>query len=69
MRRLYARFDEPFTPEAEAAMTRLLAEQPQGKHGKHVYNLAEFGLTEAGVRAHFKDYCDRYRIPVRDEVA
>jgi len=62
MRKLYARFDEPFTPEAEAGMTRLLAEAPQGKHGKHVYSLEEFGLTAAGIRAHFKDYCDRYNI-------
>jgi hypothetical protein len=69
MRKLYAHFDEPFTPQAEAAMTRLLADNPQGKHGKHVYSLAEFGLTEAGVREHFGDYCERYRIPVRATVA
>jgi hypothetical protein len=69
MRRLYARFDEPLTPEAEAAMGRVLADNPQGKHGKHAYSLAEFGLTAAGVRTHFKDYCDRYRIPVREEAA
>jgi hypothetical protein len=62
MRKLYARFDEPFTAEAEAAMRKLLAENPQGKHGKHAYSLEEFGLTADGVRAHFKDYCERYRI-------
>jgi hypothetical protein len=67
MRKLYARFDEPFTAEAEAAMRKLLAENPQGKHGKHVYSLEEFGLTAEGVRAHFKDYCERYRIPVKAE--
>ena len=60
MRKLYARFDEPFTPEAEAAMTRLLADNPQGKHGKHEYSLEKFGLTAEGVRRHFKDYYDRY---------
>lgn len=64
MRRLYARFDEPFTPEAEAAMTRLLAANPQGKHGRHVYTLEEFGMTARGVRAHFRDYIERFRIPV-----
>ena len=62
MRKLYAHFDEPLTQEAETAMTRLLAEAPQGKHGKHVYSLEEFCLTAAGIRAHFKDYCDRYGI-------
>jgi hypothetical protein len=69
MRRLYARFDEPFTTEAEAAMRRLLADNPQGKHGKHAYSLAEFGLTEQGVRARFKDYCERYAIPTRSHAA
>ena len=63
MRKLYARFDEPLTREAETAMTSLLARNPQGKHGKHDYHLEEFGLTATGVRNHFRDYCERYRIP------
>jgi hypothetical protein len=62
MRKLYARFDEPYTAAAEAAMTRQLAATPKGKHGKHAYSLEEFGLNAAGVRAHFKDYTDRYEI-------
>jgi hypothetical protein len=62
MRKLYARFDEPYTAEAETAMKKLLAEAPQGKHGKHVYSLEEFGLTAAGIRAHFAEYCERYKI-------
>ena len=33
MRKLYARFDEPFTPAAESAMKALLASNPKGKHG------------------------------------
>ncbi len=65
MRRLYAHFDEEFTPAVETAMTRLLAENPQGKHGKHVYTLEEFGLTATGVRHHFRDYCERFRIPLK----
>jgi len=62
MKTLYSRFDEPFTVEAEAAMTAFLASNPQGKHGKHAYSLEEFGLTKDGVRAHFKAYCDHYGI-------
>lgn len=65
MRKLYAHFDEPFTQEAEAAMVKLLADNPQGKHGKHVYSLEEFGLTATGVRQHFRDYCERFRIPLK----
>ena len=62
MKRLYAHFGETLSPEAETAMRDLLTAQPKGKHGKHVYSLEEFGLTADGVRAHFKDYIERYRI-------
>jgi Sulfotransferase family len=64
MRKLYAHFGEQLTPEAEAAMSKLLANNPQGKHGKHNYSLEEFGLTAAGVRQHFRDYCERFGIPL-----
>jgi len=65
MERLYARFDEPFTAEAKTAMTNYLAANPKGKHGKHEYSLADYGLTREGVHAHFKDYIERFEIPVR----
>lgn len=65
MRKLYARFDEPFTAEAEAGMTAYLAGNPQGKHGKHSYTLEDYGLTREGVHAHFKDYCERFSIPCK----
>jgi hypothetical protein len=63
MKRLYARFDEPFTAQAEAAMNRMLDENPQGKHGRHDYSLADYGLTRAGIHAHFRDYTERFCIP------
>jgi hypothetical protein len=65
MRRLYAHFGEAFTAETEARMTRLVADNPQNKHGKHVYSLEEFGLTAKGVRTHFRDYCERFAIPLK----
>jgi hypothetical protein len=60
---IYAHFNEPFTPAAKAAMTAFLASNPQGKHGRHVYSLEEFGLTKGQVRAHFAGYCERFGIP------
>ena len=66
MRKLYAKFGEPLTPAAEAAMRAMLAANPQGKHGKHDYRLEDYGLTRDGVRAHFRDYCTRYDIACRD---
>ena len=62
MRKLYAHFDEPLSAEAEARMTRLMAESPQHKHGKHVYALEDFGLTADGVRKHFRDYSEHFAI-------
>ena len=65
MRKVYTHFDEPFTSEAQAAMVEALADKPQGKHGKHIYSLQEFGLTAAAVRQHFRDYCERFDIPLQ----
>ena len=63
MKKLYARFDEPLTPAAEAAMAAYLADNAQGKHGKHVYSLEEYGLTPGLVRERFADYCRDFAIP------
>ncbi|MDM4769895.1 hypothetical protein [Solimonas sp. SE-A11] len=65
MRRLYAHFGEPLGVEAEARMTRLAQENPQHKHGRHVYSLEEFGLTAEGVRRHFRGYRERFAIPMK----
>lgn len=65
VRGIYAAFDEPFTHEAEAAMQAFLAANPKGKHGRHEYSLEEFGLFAAGVRDQFRDYVERYSIPVK----
>ena len=67
VRGIYTRFDEPFTPAAEAAMQRYLAANQQGKHGEHSYTLAEFGLTRESVHGIFADYIADYAIPVRRE--
>jgi hypothetical protein len=66
VRRIYERFDEPLTAEAETAMQAYLANNQQGKHGKHSYDLAEYGLSKQGVRERFKDYIESYGIPVKD---
>lgn len=62
---IYEALDEPLSAEARAAMAGYLAANPKGKHGRHEYDLAEFGLTREGVRHHFREYVDRFQIPVR----
>lgn len=65
VRGIYDRFGEEFTPEADAAMQAYMADNQKGKHGKHSYDLAEYGLTKEGVRERFKSYIERYDIPVK----
>lgn len=65
VRGIYARFGEEFTPAAEAAAQAYMAANQQGKHGKHSYDLAEYGLSVGGVRERFAGYIERYGIPVQ----
>jgi hypothetical protein len=66
MRALYDRFGTEFTADAQAGMQAMMDYNPQNKHGKHSYTLEEFGLSAKWVRDHFKDYTDRFAIPVKD---
>lgn len=45
------------------AMSAWLQGNTQHKHGKHVYRLQDFGLTENKVGAQLAYYRDKYRIP------
>lgn len=66
MRKVYARFDLPFTADAEAGMRAMIAANPQGKHGKHEYRLEDYGLSRGQVHDHFADYIARYGIAIRN---
>jgi hypothetical protein len=46
-------------------MEAYLAGNPKGKHGSHQYDLAEYGLSQDGVRDHFREYIEQYQIAVR----
>jgi len=66
LRGVYEHFGMPFSAEVETAMRRMLADNPKGKHGKHDYSLADFGLTKEQIRQRYGDYCERFNIPCRD---
>jgi len=53
------------SPEARSRMAAFLQRHPQNKHGKHRYSLSEFGLNAEAEAARFRDYCDRFSIPMR----
>lgn len=65
LKKLYRHFDEPFTAQAETAMQAYLASNPQGKHGRHTYSLEDYGLTKEQIRTRYRDYCERFKIPVK----
>lgn len=65
IKKIYRRFDEPFTTEAEAAMRTFLQNNPQGKHGRHAYSLEDYGLTKAQVRDRYRSYIEAFDIPVK----
>lgn len=56
-RRIHAAAGLPLATDALEAHVRA---NPQNKHGRHDYGLAEFGLTEALLRERFGDEATRY---------
>jgi len=62
MRTLYRALGDEFTVAAEEGMSAWLADNPQGKFGKHEYALAQFGLTADQVRSKFERYLSRYEV-------
>ena len=49
-----------FTLQTEAGVRDWLAANPADKHGRHVYSLADYGLTEDHVRSVYADYINTY---------
>lgn len=60
--RIYAHFGLPITAETGAALDAHIAANPKGRHGKHEYNLEDWGLTVQDVAARFAPYVERFRI-------
>jgi hypothetical protein len=62
VRRLYAQFEIPLTPAAEARMRAFLAANPKGKHGQHEYALDTFGLDAQDLVRRFKAYSEYFGV-------
>ncbi len=58
--KMYERFNLEMTPEILGRMKKYLEEQPQHKHGKHKYDLQQFGLDEQKLLDRFGDYYRRF---------
>jgi Sulfotransferase family len=65
MQRLYAHFGTELTADAEARMRAYMANKPKDRFGKHVYDLADYGLTPDYIRERFGDYCRDFSIKTK----
>lgn len=64
--KVYQAFKLPFDANARAAMQAHIDANPKGKHGKHEYNLVEFGLTRELIEQRFAFYTSDPRWPISD---
>ena len=60
--RLYATFGEEVTDLHARRMLAFLKERPQGAHGRHRYDPADFGWSYAGLAEEFAGYTERYDV-------
>jgi hypothetical protein len=62
IRKLYADLGDTLTPQAEAAMQTWLDDNPQGKFGKHEYQLDQYGLSVDALAPRFERYLSSYDV-------
>lgn len=60
--RIYKLADQPFDAEVKAAMDDYMVEHPRGRHGRVVYDLADFGMDPAERRQALSFYTDRFAV-------
>lgn len=56
VRRIHAWAGLPWSDETAQAIAAEQARSPQHRHGRHAYQLSDFGLTEAAVARRYRDY-------------
>lgn len=62
VRQVYQALGDDFTPEAEAGTGAWVADNPQGKFGRHEYKMSEFGISKQKVEPLFERYLSRVEI-------
>ncbi len=56
VRRIYEHFGLSWSEDFELAMFNWLRENPQGKQGRNIYTLEEFGLTHDTIEHRYEEY-------------
>jgi hypothetical protein len=62
IRRLYERFEMPYSDDVEARMRRYLAENSVDKHGGHRYRWSDTGIDTGEARARFRRYVEYFGV-------
>jgi hypothetical protein len=63
VQRIYGVAEQPFSPEARAAMDAFMVEHPRGVHGGVIYDLeGDFDLDRATLRDRLRDYTERFDV-------
>jgi len=57
---LYRHLGRPLERQVESAIGRWVADHPQHRHGRHRYDLDDFGLSAGVIAESFSDYLDRF---------
>lgn len=60
--RIYEHFGLPIGDDAAASLKAHIEANPKGRHGKHEYNLDDWGLTADDVAKRFEPYVERFGI-------
>jgi hypothetical protein len=60
--RIYEHFGLPIGDDAAASLKTHIEANPKGRHGKHEYNLDDWGLTTDDVVKRFEPYVERFEI-------
>jgi hypothetical protein len=62
VRRIYDLADQPYTDDAQAAMTSFMDHNPRGRHGAVLYDLGQFGTDRARLREALSFYVDHFGV-------
>lgn len=67
MRRVYDWLGDEWTDDTANGMASWLADNPQNKHGRHVYSFEDWGLTREDMGPYFSDYLKAHPVAQRSK--
>ncbi len=62
LRRIYHLADQPLPDRSVEALRRYRVDHPRGRHGRVLYDLADFGLDASELRERFRFYTERFPV-------